>query len=114
MKIDFRASKWFNILPKVFGDLGLVITCIPFNNAQNGALSAIDKVDQIVLVRDPLALRSQWELDRITACNPGDDNLTCVVTIKTDRFEYKRSLVFYPSRSQYRRVQRFRLGGRFR
>jgi len=49
------------------------------------------KVGQIVLVRNSLALPSQWELGRITACHPGD--LTRVVTIKTGCSEYKRSIV---------------------
>ncbi|KYN41747.1 hypothetical protein ALC56_03890 [Trachymyrmex septentrionalis] len=56
------------------------------------------KVGQIVLVRNPLAPLSQWELGRITACHPGDDNLTRVVIVKTERSEYKRpiaKLCFY-------------------
>ncbi|KYN43226.1 hypothetical protein ALC56_02411 [Trachymyrmex septentrionalis] len=32
------------------------------------------------------------ELGRITACHPGDDNLTRVVTVKTGRSEYKRPI----------------------
>ncbi|XP_018399614.1 PREDICTED: uncharacterized protein LOC108777272 [Cyphomyrmex costatus] len=50
------------------------------------------KVGQIVLVRNPLAPPSQWELGRITACHPGDDNLTRVVTVKTSHSEYKRPI----------------------
>ncbi|XP_018371806.1 PREDICTED: uncharacterized protein LOC108766801 [Trachymyrmex cornetzi] len=50
------------------------------------------KVGQIVLVRNPLAPPSQWELGRITACHPGDDNLTRVVTIKTSHSVYKRPI----------------------
>jgi len=33
------------------------------------------KVGQIVLMRNPLAPPSQWELGRITACYPGDIRL---------------------------------------
>ncbi len=67
-----------------FGDLGPVITCIPFNNAQNGAtVQRLAKVGQIVLVRNPLASSSQWKFGRITACHSGNDDLTRVVTIKT-------------------------------
>jgi len=43
----------------------------------------VAKVGQIVLVRNPLVPSSQWELDRITACYPGDDELTRVITIKS-------------------------------
>jgi len=62
-----------------------VITCIPFNNAQNGAtVQRLAKVGQIILVRNLLASSSQWKLGRITACiHFGDDDLTRVVTIKT-------------------------------
>lgn len=50
------------------------------------------KVGQIVLLRNSLAPPCQWELGRITACHPGDDGLTRVVTVKTCRSEYKRPL----------------------
>ncbi|KYN43228.1 hypothetical protein ALC56_02413 [Trachymyrmex septentrionalis] len=50
------------------------------------------KIGQIVLVRNPLAPPSQWKLSRITACHPGNDNLTRVVTVKTGRFEYKKPI----------------------
>ncbi|XP_024881085.1 uncharacterized protein LOC112460568 [Temnothorax curvispinosus] len=51
------------------------------------------RVGQIVLLRNPLAPPSHWEHGRITACHPGDDGLTRVVTIKTSRSEYKRPIV---------------------
>jgi len=47
------------------------------------------KIGQIVLVRNPLAPPSQWELGRITACHPGNDGLTRVVTIKTARATHR-------------------------
>lgn len=50
------------------------------------------KIGRIVLLRNPLAPPSQWELGRITACHPGDDGLTRVVTVKTSRSEFKRPL----------------------
>jgi len=50
------------------------------------------KIGQIILARNPLVPPSQWELGRITACHPGDDNLTRVVTVKTGRSEYKRPI----------------------
>ena len=43
-------------------------------------------------MRNPLVPPSQWELGRITACHPGDDNLTRIVTVKTGRSEYKRPI----------------------
>lgn len=51
------------------------------------------RIGQIVLVRNPLAPPSHWELGRITACHPGDDGLTHVVTVKTTHSEYKRPIV---------------------
>ena len=50
------------------------------------------KIGQIVLVRNPLAPPSQWELGRITTCHPGDDNLTRIVIVKTGRSEYMRPI----------------------
>ncbi|XP_011687752.1 PREDICTED: uncharacterized protein LOC105449960 [Wasmannia auropunctata] len=50
------------------------------------------KVGQIVLVRNPLTPPSHWELGRITACHPGDDGLTRVVTVQTSRSEYRRPI----------------------
>lgn len=49
-------------------------------------------VGRFVLLRNPLAPPSQWELARITACHPGEDGLTRVVTVKTSNSEYKRPL----------------------
>ncbi|XP_077260520.1 uncharacterized protein LOC143896497 [Temnothorax americanus] len=50
------------------------------------------KVGQMVLLRNALAPPCQWELGRITACHPGDDGLTRVVTIQTARSQYKRPI----------------------
>jgi len=50
-------------------------------------------IGQIVLVRNPLASLSQSKLGRITACHSGKDGLIRVITVKTNRFEYKRSVV---------------------
>lgn len=49
-------------------------------------------VGRIVLLRNPTAPPTQWELGRITACHPGDDSLTRVVSVKKSRSEYKRPL----------------------
>jgi len=52
------------------------------------------KIGHIVLVPKSLAPPSQWELDRITTCHPGDDpGLIRVLTVKTNRSEYKRPIV---------------------
>jgi len=44
-------------------------------------------------VRNLLVPPSQWELGRITACHPGDNELTRIATVKTGRSEYKRLIV---------------------
>jgi len=64
-----------------------------FNKGQNGVIQRLAKVGQIVLMRNPLAPPSQWELGRITACYPSDNGLIRVVTIKINRSEYKRPVV---------------------
>ncbi|XP_029171148.1 uncharacterized protein LOC114940595 [Nylanderia fulva] len=56
-------------------------------------IQRLAKVGQIVLVRNPLAPPSHWDLGRIVACHPGEDGLTRVVTVKTSRSEYKRPIV---------------------
>ncbi|XP_011702625.1 PREDICTED: uncharacterized protein LOC105458779 [Wasmannia auropunctata] len=47
---------------------------------------------QLVLVRNPLAPPSHWELERIRKCHYGSDGLTRVVTVQTSRSEYTRSI----------------------
>ncbi|XP_024882903.1 uncharacterized protein LOC112461756 [Temnothorax curvispinosus] len=51
------------------------------------------KVGQMVLMQNALAPPCRWELGRITACHPGVDGLTQVVTVKTARSQYKRPIV---------------------
>jgi len=55
-------------------------------------VNRLAKIGQIVLLRNPLAPPSHWELGRIIACHPGQDELTRVVTVKTARSEYKRPI----------------------
>ncbi|XP_029171730.1 uncharacterized protein LOC114941055 [Nylanderia fulva] len=50
------------------------------------------RIGQLVLLRNPQAPPSQWELGRIVACHPGADGLTRVVTVRTSRAEYKRPI----------------------
>ncbi|KYM95091.1 hypothetical protein ALC62_14274 [Cyphomyrmex costatus] len=51
------------------------------------------RVGRLVLLRDPLAPPCKWELGRIIECHTGDDGLTRVVTVKTSKSTYKRSIV---------------------
>ncbi|XP_071581131.1 uncharacterized protein [Temnothorax nylanderi] len=51
------------------------------------------RVGRLVLLRNPLAPPSRWELGRIVECHPGDDGLTRVVSVKTARSTYKRAVV---------------------
>ncbi|XP_076658249.1 uncharacterized protein LOC143362189 [Halictus rubicundus] len=55
-------------------------------------VQGLAKVGQMVLLRNTALPPSTWELGRITACHPGEDGLTRVVTIRTSRSEYKRPL----------------------
>ncbi|XP_039309114.1 uncharacterized protein LOC120358581 [Solenopsis invicta] len=50
------------------------------------------RVDQLVLLRNPLLPPCKWELARVIRCHPGQDGLNRVVTVKTAASEYKRSL----------------------
>jgi len=59
---------------------------------QRPKIARCSATGQIVLVRNPLVPPSQWELNRITACHPGDDELTRV-TVKTGCSEYRRPIV---------------------
>lgn len=47
---------------------------------------------RIVLIRNPLAPPSQWELGRITECHPGSDGCIRVATVKTARSVYTRPI----------------------
>lgn len=50
------------------------------------------RVGQIVLIQNPSAPPSHWELGRIIVCHSGEDGLTRVVTVKTHKSEYRRPI----------------------
>ncbi|KAG5330754.1 NRDC protein, partial [Acromyrmex heyeri] len=79
-----RLSRWQmvqHITESFFGDLDPLQQRSKWRVVQR-----LTKVGQIVLVRNFLTSPNQWELGRITACRPGDDDLTCVVTVKSRSF----------------------------
>jgi len=66
--------------------------CCTCNNAQNSVVQRLAKVSQIVIVRDSLALSSQWKLCYIT-CHSGDDFNSFNSRRKNKSFEYKRPVI---------------------
>ena len=49
-------------------------------------------VGDIVLLRDTVLFPTRWPLARVIAVHPGKDDLVRVVTLKTERGEYKRPI----------------------
>lgn len=55
-------------------------------------VQSLAQVGRLVLLRNSLTPPSNWEMGRIVDCQPGNDGLIRVVTIKTARSTYKRSI----------------------
>ena len=51
------------------------------------------RVGDIVLLRDIALFPTKWPLARVVAVHSGKDNLIRVVTLRTEKGEYKRSII---------------------
>lgn len=49
-------------------------------------------VGDVVILRDETLFPTKWPLARIVAVHPGKDNLVRVITIRTEKGEYKRPI----------------------
>jgi len=74
------------MIQRLIEDFWKVSSGIVCNNAQNGAWP---KSANCLIVHNALIPPRHWELDYITVCRSGDDGLIRVVTVKTNRSEYK-------------------------
>lgn len=50
------------------------------------------EIGRLVLIKESNSPPSHWSMGRITACHPGSDGLTRVVTVRTQNSEFKRPL----------------------